>query len=329
MLVYTLVATMLVNGYGHYETADEYREKARSAKEYLPGLRDLLAEHDRKAFNTAVDSKRSSVSEEATIVNLLERVEAAIERVEGGIHHMNHNGLPTWDVNSRYSFMNIHTLKIAVDAWFSDRVFATQTYGHISTWDTSAVTSMESLFKEKSSFNDDISAWDTSKVTSFENMFNAAKSFNGDLSNWDTSSATNMQAMFYGADNFKGGGVAKWDTSKVTNMDHMFAFAKKFNSDLSNWDTSSVTSMLFMFMNANSFNGNIGTWDVSSVEGMLNMFHGADNFNCDLSNWAPNAKTNFNGMFTNAKCFQGSLWSGSTTVDLSTAGTRKKCPPCK
>ena len=58
------------------------------------------------------------------------------------------------------------SLRTAVSAWCTDATSAEATYGHMSSWDTSAVTSMENLFytycSTKSSFNEDISAWNTS-----------------------------------------------------------------------------------------------------------------------------------------------------------------------
>ncbi len=62
---------------------------------------------------------------------------------------------------------SIHT---AVDAWLADPTAAEATYGHISTWDTSGVTSMRNLFHMKRTFNEDIGAWDTSGVTTMEGM---------------------------------------------------------------------------------------------------------------------------------------------------------------
>ena len=44
-------------------------------------------------------------------------------------------------------------------------------YGEIMHWDTSNVTDMNNLFKNKTSFNEDIGAWDTSQVTNMFAMF--------------------------------------------------------------------------------------------------------------------------------------------------------------
>ena len=59
----------------------------------------------------------------------------------------------------------------AVNLWFSDENNATETYGHISDWNTSAVTDMANAFKDRATFNEDIGSWDTSSVTRMSNMF--------------------------------------------------------------------------------------------------------------------------------------------------------------
>ena len=51
-------------------------------------------------------------------------------------------------------------IQTAVDLWVSDSSAATTTYGDISTWDVSQVTDMSELFKDKTTFNDDISNWE-------------------------------------------------------------------------------------------------------------------------------------------------------------------------
>ena len=58
---------------------------------------------------------------------------------------------------------NIYT---AVRAWLSNATTAEAAYGHISTWETSGVTSMSELFKNADSFNEDIGNWAVDSVTS-------------------------------------------------------------------------------------------------------------------------------------------------------------------
>ena len=56
-------------------------------------------------------------------------------------------------------------IRKAIDAWFNDKDDAIQNYCHISNWDTSKVTNMKELFKNKKKFNEDVSKWNVSKVT--------------------------------------------------------------------------------------------------------------------------------------------------------------------
>jgi surface protein len=57
-----------------------------------------------------------------------------------------------------------------VDDWLNvaTRSGVVATYGEIEEWDTSGVTSMNNLFRSKTSFNADLSKWDTSQVTTME-----------------------------------------------------------------------------------------------------------------------------------------------------------------
>ena len=95
--------------------------------------------------------------------------------------------------------MTDSNIRTAVAAWLADASAAETTYGHISTWDTSGVTDMSELFKDASSFNEDIGAWDTSGVTDMKYMFEYASAFNQDLSGWSIDSVTDMISMFSGA----------------------------------------------------------------------------------------------------------------------------------
>ncbi|MAZ93997.1 MAG: hypothetical protein CMF58_06205, partial [Lentimicrobiaceae bacterium] len=79
---------------------------------------------------------------------------------------------------------------------------------------TSLVTDMSDLFKNNTTFNQDISTWDVSNVTDMGYMFFNATAFNQDISSWDVSSVTDMSGMFA---------------------------STSFNQDLSSWDVSNVT----------------------------------------------------------------------------------------
>ena len=70
-----------------------------------------------------------------------------------------------------YAFADTASLRTAVEAYNADAASATATYGPISSWGVSAITSMNGLFSGLAQFNADISSWDTSSVTDMESMF--------------------------------------------------------------------------------------------------------------------------------------------------------------
>jgi surface protein len=128
---------------------------------------------------------------------------------------------------------NSNIQKAAGD-WVADPESALETYGHISSWNVSAVTGMSVLFWGASSFNQDISSWDVSSVIDMDYMFSEASSFNQDISSWDVSS--------------------------VIDMEYMFSEASSFNQDISSWDVSSVTAMYYMFWEASAFKQTLCAW---------------------------------------------------------------------
>ena len=131
-------------------------------------------------------------------------------------------------------------IKMAVDYWIADPEAAAKQYGHISTWDTSSVTSLNGLFQGYNTFNEDLSAWNTSAVETMSQVFSSAKSFNSDLSGWDTRKVRTMEGMFRGASSFAGD-LSSWDTGNVQRMNNMFYDAASFTSTLC-WDLSSITT---------------------------------------------------------------------------------------
>lgn len=112
---------------------------------------------------------------------------------------------------------------------------------NISFWDTSNVTTMQSMFNGAIFFNNDISGWDVSKVTNMSDMFRGAAAFNADISIWNTTSVESMYSMFLGARVFNQN-ISSWDTAQVRNMDQMFTDASNFSQDLSSWCVSNIVS---------------------------------------------------------------------------------------
>ena len=102
-----------------------------------------------------------------------------------------------------YIFSTKAELQTAVNLWISDNTAALATYGEINAWNTRAITDMNNLFNNKTTFNSDISNWDVSNVTNMSNMFTFAESFNQPLNNWDVRNVTIMGYMFQYADAFQ------------------------------------------------------------------------------------------------------------------------------
>ncbi len=189
--------------------------------------------------------------------------------------------------------------------------------------DTSTVTNMKELFKDKDTFNGDISRWNVSQVTTMESMFNGADAFNQDISGWNVSSVQNMNNMFFGVDIFNKP-LNNWNVSSVTTMISMFNGAKVFNQPLDKWNVSNVTNMGTMFRSAVVFNQPLNSWEVSEkIINMGNMFSNAEAFCQDLSSWGgklQNDKDNISLFFM----FQG---AGTKNCTPSSATPPFKMPP--
>ena len=196
-------------------------------------------------------------------------------------------------------------------------------------WDTKEVTNMSFTFNSTIAdgvFNNGgsptIGNWNTSKVTTMQTMFQGQRFFNQDIGTkvvtvsgspyvaWDISNVTTIANLFNMSRNdgvFNNGGsptIGNWNTSRVNTMVQSFLGQPYFNQDISTkvvtvsgspyiaWNTASVTTMSFMFYCYNptidgrlsgNFNQNIGNWNTSSVTNMAAMFFNQPNFNQDIS----------------------------------------------
>jgi surface protein len=139
-------------------------------------------------------------------------------------------------------------IRDAVRQWLRNPAAAEARYGHISQWDTSDVTDMQSLFRGCNNFNEDISAWQVGNVRTMRWMFLACANFNQDLS--------------------------KWDVSSVTDLHCCFLAAKSFNADISTWDVSACKDMNGMFAGATGFKRNIRRWKLPYSCRRKDMFQG-------------------------------------------------------
>ena len=90
-------------------------------------------------------------------------------------------------------------------------------YGHISKWDTSAVTDMSwdsVLLLDEHIQRENIGSWDTSCLANDYALCSGASAFDQNIGNWDTSSVTDM----YGCSRASafGQNIGYWNTSSVT-----------------------------------------------------------------------------------------------------------------
>jgi surface protein len=189
---------------------------------------------------------------------------------------------------------------------------ATNFNQNIGSWNTSAVTSMNEMFRNAVNFNQDISTktvdgivrWNTSAVTRMSAVFRSATNFNQNIGNWNTSAVTDMTNMFYAATNFNGN-IGSWNTSKVTSMHNMFYAATNFNQDISRKDNSvSTYTPAAGFQNTPTsddawYTGCVGRGGLTAAGGtgtcptqvntaataMNSMFQNATLFNQNLTNW--------------------------------------------
>ncbi len=94
---------------------------------------------------------------------------------------------------------------------------------------------------------------DTSAITDMNGLFDQKTTFNGQVGCWNTSQVTNMSYMFYYATVFDQD-IGKWKTSQVENMECMFCSASAFNQDLSSWKVDNVQRRWGIFRNSGMVN---------------------------------------------------------------------------
>ena len=204
----------------------------------------------------------------------------------------------------------------AIDHWNDSSSVATATYGSITAWEFDPIlTDFSGLFYREptplTSFNEDISGWNVSNVTTMSSMFKGCSSFNQDINSvgnaWNVSGVTDMSSMFEGCSLFNGN-ITDWDTYSVTNMSSMFKDCPVFNRAIKTyppfaedavWNVSGVTDMSSMFEGCSIFNANISDWDVLNVLDMSLMFKGCSNMDQDLSGWNVAKVEDMTSMFEN------------------------------
>ena len=220
--------------------------------------------------------------------------------------------------------------------------------GNSSDWDTSNVTSVESMF-EYCTLLDDIgwlsSSSDFSSVTDFSYMFAGCTSFPELEVEWKVSNGEDFSYMFAGCTNLSCVTSGGWETSSAENMNRMFSDCENLDTlelpsdfvhssvtscyymfyqcyelaslDVSGWDMSNVTNACNMFQRCYVLESlDVSKWDTGNLKSPYAMF--ADCYklaSLDVSGWDMSSATRMDRMFRN--CY------ALTSLDFSTWDTSK------
>lgn len=144
------------------------------------------------------------------------------------------------------------------------------------TWDTSNVTTMNSMFYECQSLKSlDVSSWDTSNVSNISYIFYNCGSLESlDLSNWNIDKISSLSGVFNSCYSLSNLNISGWNTSNVTNMSGTFSRCNKLNFDrvLRNLNTSNVTDMSYTFSDMDIESLDLSMLDVSKVTTLRETF---------------------------------------------------------
>ena len=92
------------------------------------------------------DWNTSSVT---NITDIFQNTSALSDTTKGLIHEA-FSSNPNWSYDWRpHVVIDDSNFQAAIKLWFSNQTDANSTYGHISDWNTSAVTDMESAYKDR------------------------------------------------------------------------------------------------------------------------------------------------------------------------------------
>ncbi len=122
-------------------------------------------------------------------------------------------GLDTWDVSNVTNATNMmrRAGNNTVD-WY------------LESWNTSNFTSIAACF-EGTSGNPHITTWDVSNVTAMNSLFQANSQFNRDITGWNTANVESFANMFYQNTGFTTYNVDQWSIASLTNAGGMYRFA--------------------------------------------------------------------------------------------------------
>ena len=183
----------------------------------------------------------------------------------------------------------------SMDAAFYGCANMTGTY--IDCPNTTTVTTMASMFRDCTAFNQPVN-FNTAEVISMYYMFRGCTAFNQSVANFNTAKVTSMAYMFYGCTAFNQP-VTNFNTAEVITMTSMFYGCTAFNQSVANFNTAKVTSMAYMFRNCTAFNQPVTNFNTAEVNTMAYMFYGCTAFKQSLATFNMSLVSDVSSMLFN------------------------------
>ncbi len=172
-------------------------------------------------------------------------------------------------------------------AYFCYKSIALQSMINLNKFDTSAATTMQSMFYltaggadagTNTVFIPDVSSFNTANVTDMGSMFRGCGGITSlNLSHFNTSKVTDTGGMFDGCAKLTSVNLSGFDTSKVTTMQVMFSGCSKLTSvDLSSFTCESLADTRSMFSGCSNLKTIYADYDFDcrDVASSGNMFNG-------------------------------------------------------
>ena len=163
------------------------------------------------------------------------------------------------------------TVKTFLALSVEDRIKHAREYGPMCIWDVSGATNFREACKQfrykredgdedTATFNSDL-YWDTSAATTMHSMFLHNDEFKGDLSTWDVRNVENMRQMFMDS-GIENSGIGRWDVRSLQTAQSMFANATDIlpSLSLSGWNIGNCSGMHNMFKGSSVTDNGIATW---------------------------------------------------------------------
>ena len=168
-----------------------------------------------------------------------------------------------------------------------ERIDHMHTYGPMCLWNVSRVANFSHVCDAKKlthepptylTFNSDL-FWDTSAATTISSMFLRNTEFRGDISTWDVGKVTKMISTFSGS-GIIDSGIGIWDVRSLEDATRMFSNTPLLspNLDFSLWNMQNCKNLLLMFHKSAIEDNKIGEWILRSDANTTDMLKDAVSF---------------------------------------------------